>query len=506
MKPIAELIVDHNTLVDVTREHAAVTLLRLEHPAVLITVLDNTFAPDREAIPADEFEGDVETVLRTLHQAGIATPRTREVDGGSATVQALCRSWVDGGWLWKTPDGEAGTPVYSRTAETHESLEWLRQLTTARRDTGARQVGVLIEQMEDMAAKVSGDRDRQLARIRAEIAALQERELRILDGEEAGITLDDFQHWYDNIRALQRRIRLGIVYAAQQLPKERRKFLDEIAADEMDGITHIHAYDEAWRRVLDNSQGRAAREASDILSDTELRLKFGRNTDAIINSEQAEVLLANEIRELRDYPVGLYNQFAPLLTVFTDNLEDAADAFRRRTESLARGGWTDALRRAWKALRDNASRTLPIDALPEPANADIGAAPASPIVRAVAEDTPPLDNGDVSNAAPMNLEYLARWGEPHPREIEAHISCALADVDDGVTISLADVWADAPHNLRRWVELFPYFAYATRHGDDGSIHEHVGRRVTIETTGPEGEVIACEVPAISFIKLMDTQQ
>lgn len=493
-----ELVREHEALARVLDDHAAVSLLQMDSADVLITVLANTFSTERDSIPAEVFEAEVESVLRTLHARGYATPKVREVQGDGRRVPDLCRDWVNADWLWRT-EGDDGAVVYTRTAETHEAIAFLERLGDSRRGTAAAAVGELVASFERMSARVTGDTERQLEQIQHERERLDAREALLLAGEAGGVSVDEFERWYDEALNNQQRISLALRWMAQELPRARRALIEKVAGDDLDGITHITAYAEAWEDVTDTPQGRATKEALSVLSDSNQRQTLSLNVAAIAESDVGQLLNDREKRSLSDVSVALYTQIQPLIDVFNSNLDEVTYAFKRRAiSSTDRSAWMNALRDAVAALRDAESRNIPLGALPFPVRSEMGQPPASFKVREPAAEPPSLDEMDTSTALPPDPELLARWAGPHRTEVAEHIAATLAALEPGEAMSLSELWGLSPESLRRAVELVPYVEHAHAVADVGESGYQPGSGEVIETLAPDGNLVRYQIARIIY--------
>lgn len=404
----AELLDEHDSLLRVLDDHAAVSMLQKDNAGILFTILANTFSTERDSIPTDVFETEVEALLRTLNANGFETPKVREVHGSGRKISDLCRDWVKADWLWRTGD-DNGTPRYTRTAETHEAVAFVQRLGDSRRGTAAAAVGEMVASFERMSARLNGDTERQIQQVDDEIEALMVRRDLLESGEAGGVGLDEFERWYDDTLNTQQRISLALRWMAQELPRARRSLLDKVREDEVDGITHINAYAEAWDEATDTPQGRATKEALAVLSDPSQRQSLTRNVAAISDSELGSLLNDREKRALADISVGLYTQIKPLIDVFNASLEDVTYAFKKRAvTSTDRTAWMVALREASAALHATRRRKVPAGMIPLPVRVEINHAPPSYKVREAPAAPPTLEELEVSSATHTDPALLAR--------------------------------------------------------------------------------------------------
>jgi len=495
-----ELLAEHDALLRMLDDHAAVSMLQKDNAGILFTVLANTFSAERDSIPTDVFETEVESLLRTLNANGFGTPKVREVHGSGRKISDLCRDWVEADWLWRTKD-EDGTPRYTRTAEAHEAVAFVQRLGDSRRGTAAAAVGELVASFERMSARLSGDTERQIRQIDDEIETLMIRKGLLESGETGGVGLDEFERWYDDTLNTQQRISLALRWMAQELPRARRSLVEKVREDDVDGITHINAYAEAWDEVTDTPQGRATKEALAVLSDPSQRQSLTHNVAAISDSDLGGLLNDREKRALADISVGLYTQIKPLIEVFNASLEDVTYAFKKRAiTSTERTAWMAALREAAAALRATTQRKVPADVIPFPVRVEINHAPPSYRVREAPAAPPTLEELEVSTAAHTDPALLARWSGPHTKEVAAHITTTLDTLEPGQSLSTAEIWGLSPEGLRRAVELVPYFERAQKVAEVGESSHYNDAFEVIETLAPDGSIVRYEIARIVYRK------
>ena len=495
-----ELLTEHDSLLRILDDHAAVSMLQKDNAGILFTVLANTFSSERDSIPTDVFETEVESLFRTLNANGFGTPKVHEVHGSGRKISDLCRDWVSADWLWRTED-DNGTPRYTRTAEAHEAVAFVQRLGDSRRGTAAAAVGEMVASFERMAARLSGDTERQIQQIEDEIEGLMIRKGILESGEAGGVGLDEFERWYDDTLNTQQRISLALRWMAQELPRARRSLLEKVRDDEVDGITHINAYAEAWDDVTDTPQGRATKEALTVLSDPSQRQSLTLNVAAISDSELGSLLNEREKRALADISVGLYTQIKPIIDVFNSSLEDVTYAFRKRAvTSTDRTAWMAALREAAAAVRAMTRRKVPAGVIPFPVRVEINHAPPSYKVREAPAAPPTLDELEVSTATPADPALLARWSGPHTNEVDTHISAALDVLEPGQSMTTAEIWEQSPEGLHRAVELVPYFERAHKVAEFGESSHDSDALEVIETLAPDGSTVRYEIARIIYRK------
>jgi len=495
-----ELLAEHDSLLRMLDDHAAVSMLQKDNAGILFTVLANTFSAERDSIPTDVFETEVESLLRTLNANGFGTPKVREVHGSGRKISDLCRDWVEADWLWRTKDDD-GTPRYTRTAEAHEAVAFVQRLGDSRRGTAAAAVGELVASFERMSARLSGDTERQIQQIDDEIETLMIRKGLLEAGEAGGVGLDEFERWYDDTLNTQQRISLALRWMAQELPRARRSLVERVGEDEVDGITHINAYAEAWDEVTDTPQGRATKEALAVLSDPSQRQSLTSNVAAISDSDLGGLLNDREKRALADISVGLYTQIKPLIDVFNASLEDVTYAFRKRSiTSTDRTAWMAALRGAAAALRATAHRKVPAGVIPFPVRVEINHAPPSYKVREAPAAPPTLEELEVSTATHTDPALLARWSGPHTNEVATHIATTLDALESGQSMSTAEIWQLSPEGMRRAVELVPYFEHAHTVAEFGESSHYDDALEVIDTLAPDGSIVRYEIARIVYRK------
>lgn len=61
-----ELLAEHDSLLRMLDDHAAVSMLQKDNTGILFTVLANTFSAERDSIPTDVFEAEVERRVEHL--------------------------------------------------------------------------------------------------------------------------------------------------------------------------------------------------------------------------------------------------------------------------------------------------------------------------------------------------------------------------------------------------------------------------------------------------------
>lgn len=490
---------EHRAISNLLGHNAAVTFLQKEHAAVLHTVLANTFTVGRETIQAEQFEAEVTKILGSLRAGGYAVP--------AGEVREICRRWVDPGrWLYldKTNEGE----VYSRTAETHEAIAYVRELSAPRRGTAARGIGDFLGKIEDLASKLSGDTEQRKLLLQRRIAEIQD-ELSLLEEDiGGGSTLDEFVADHDQIVEMLSAIGLAFRHVTDRFGRVQRRMLDDIALSGPEPIAKMGVGQDAWQELASKPEGAAVEDALRILQQQSSRAELTRHIHQILDHDHAQTLTARERRTFGDLATVLHSHIHPLVEESRRGGVEVNIAFRKQAARGAQsGGLDEAIRRARIALRDYGRRRLPDGLLPRLPKVTIGSVPARlPEVRPFSEPVS-LSDLPASEAEPPSSQDVERWAGPHSREIAAYIESELAALEPGESTTLARLWDRSPEHLRRAVELEGYFAFAhdlhaikegarsvhrTRPGPDGELTE------TVSTLAPDRSLVRFQIPLIEL--------
>lgn len=481
-----ELLADYQLVADLLENHAAVTFLNKDQAAVLHAVLTNTFDIDREQIPADVFEAEVASVLAILRNAGAQVPERAPRD--------LCRTWVDGRWLRLLPTAEGGE-VYTRTAESHEALGYLRDLTAPRRGTAVSDVPRFLSQVEDLASRLSGNTEQRAELLRRRIALLEEELSRLKDGVEDTATFDEFVAGHDSIVAMLSAIDLGFRHVTEQLWRVQKRMLDDIALNNPDPVAQMQVGENAWQELVTTPEGRAVDDALRILLDPNARAMLSKHVSQVLTHDYAQTLQPWERRAFGNLAALLHSHVGPLVDANRRGNLELNIAFRKQAvRHIEHEGYDEAIRRARRVLRDYTGRAIPDHVLPRLTRLDLGSAPGRlPDVVAPADPTP-LEDMDDSEAAPPTAQEIARWRGPHMDQVRAHVEETLSTLDQPLTIG--ELWSLAPEHLRRNVELVAYYFYAHEVSETGRAVYQADREESVLTVAPDGQLVPFDIGRI----------
>lgn len=500
MRDARELVSEHESTTRLLEEHAAVTFLAKDHASILRTVLDNTFTSERAQISAAEFEAETQAILNTLAAAGHRVPR--------GPVRTICRGWVDGGWLRLEPTGDGGE-TYTRTAETHDALGYLRDLAVTRRGSAVSNVPAFLEKVESLAVTMSGDTEKQTDLLHRQIARLEERLAAIEAGDTGEVDLNEFITGYDTISSMLSGIDLGFRHVADRLWQVQRQKLDEINLDGGDAIAQMRVGDDAWTELVAAPEGRAVEDALAILQDPESRHRLTKNIAVILAHEYAEALQPWERKTFGDLAALLHGHVGPLVDANRRGTAELNVAFRKQAARMQdRHGLDEVIRRARRALSDYSGRRLPDGVVPRLPRLDVGCPPGRLPDTITTEDPVALADLPISEARPIDAAEAARWSGPHEAEVLTHIDSTLTDL--GAGLSIADLWNAAPEHLRRSVELVVYYAYAHRAHSEGRTSYLPGAIEDIKVLAPDGTTSGLTIQRIVLAppapKIVDTQE
>lgn len=486
MQSAMELLAEHRMMAQLVDEHPAVTFLKKDHAAIIHTVLSATFSVERDEIDAQVFEAEVASVLGTLKADGIEVP--------ARPVREVCRSWVDDHWLRLDPTPEGGQS-YRRTYETSIVLRYLRDLSAPRQGTAAGNVPDFLRRVEDLASRLTGDKEHRAELLRGRIADLQ-NELDLLDeGVTNEATFDEFVSQHDQIVEMLSGIDLGFRHVTDELWRVQKRMFDEIALSGPDPIAQMQVGEDAWQELIRTPEGKAVDDALTTLLDAGSRAKLNRHIEQILTHDYAATLQPSERREFGDLAALLHSHVGPLVETNRRGNAELNLAFRKQA---ARGqghqGFDELIRRARLALRDHPGRTVPQDALPRLSRLDLGAAPGQLPDLSAPMDAPTLAEIDESEALPPSADEIAKWSGPHFAQVTGHIDALLEQADG--SLSIGQLWNAAPLHLRRSVELVAYFARAHALVDEARAFYPAGEFELIEAIGPDGRPVQLQIDTI----------
>ena len=469
---------------DVFQRRPAVTFLAKTYGEVVLTVFTTAFTRGRETVPDDQFRSHVGTVLGTLRDAGHGVP--------SASTRDLCAQWVADGWLFYDTEPD-GSGVYFLTSASKDTIAWTTGLAN-RRMVSATRVSTILEAIESMADLVDPDRASVIARLEARIREQKAQLERLRNGAElAEATLDEFVQRFDHISHLMATIPADFRSVAENFTAAKRRIFELLlTGQDPAGEIMAQASGDALGVIRSTHSGKAFEGVVDLLRDSSTVAELRSNIARIMTHEFADGLTAGERAT-----------FADITAVFTGNVEAVLEGPRKISiavegalerhviRSESRTGVDEAIRAARSALLSFAGRSVAVGVVPTVARVEM------PRMIQRLHDPRPipppvlLADVPVSDAAPVSEEETLRWGGPHLPAVRDHVAAALAG--EGGAVGIGEIWAAAPDELRRAVELVAYFDLA--HRRPGTAYD-VNACDRVTTVAPDGSLREVEIPLV----------
>lgn len=426
-----------------------------QHGVFILAVFTSAFTRDHPVVPEADFHEFVDQAVAVLRDRG-------ETDVPGASGRSLCLSWMQDGWLDKDLDADS-RPLYRPSTATQTVLDWLAS-QSRRRMVSAPRVNRIFDTVAELAVLADPDRETLIRekrataeRLLAEAADLEAGgvlphgtedelvQLASLVAEAMGDIPSDFRRVGQQFRAAQRRIREQMVTG------------DTSVGEVMSSVTST-----ARQITTDTPEGRAFMGVAHLIRD-----------DVTIGT-----LRANVARIMASPVAALFTEtervmFANIASAFVSNVDLVLQGPRALSQLVAgrlashvnaggeQGGVDAAIRAARAALLAHRG-PLPEDAFPALGPLKVSGSSVRLHDPRPVDAPQPLAEVPTSTAEPLTVEYLRRWGGPHGRAVAEHVAGLLAGGAEGVTV--AQAWEVAPADLRRSVELLPYFALDRRDG------------------------------------------
>ncbi len=430
-------------------------LLHKPHAPLVVALLSLVFTADRRNVPVADAHTEVSDALAQLRAAGY-----EKIPDASA--RDLCRHWAEAGWLVRQIVDDV--EVYRLSAHAVDALEIAGRAGGSRARVTQSRLRTLLDAVARLAADADPDVLARMATLDTQIKALS-TELEQLErtGQVEDVPDDQLVEEAENV-----------VHLAAELPADFARVAEAIKAMQRDVVTALRSSDRPTgdvlreylarsEQVLDATpEGRAFAgalrlvgdprrldELSDQL-DTVLRHQFVRH---LAPAQQAELWgVRRRIEQGLDDVLTAQRQASRVIAAQVRHHDPLRD---RQVDDLLRdvvvglSAWIPTTRRGQLAP---ALRRLPLPELGRLRESLDELHPPQP--------PEPLATWDDSDDA---LPDTSAWGGPRFDALAAHLAQAA---QGQASVSVAEVFTSAPHELRRPVDLLGLLEVAYHQGAD----------------------------------------
>lgn len=428
-----------------------------QHGAFILAVLRSTFTRELPAVVDNDFHEALDHAIGALRDRG-------ETGVPDTNGRALATSWVADGWLEKDLSSD-GQMVYRPTAASQTVMEWLDRQSRQRLVSVPR-VNQIFDNVAKLAALADPDRDALIREHEREAKRHQAEAERLKAGGDvpAG-TDDDLLQYADLVVGAMNEIPSDFRRVGERFHDAKRDLQDRLLTTDGETVGQvIQSVTDTSRNIMTGTpQGRAFEGVSELIRDEAQMGSLRHNLNRIMNSPAADM-----------FTDGERVMFANLPAVFVTHVDLVLEGPRALTKivggrlaahvdaSEGQGGLLSTIRAARAALRTHKG-PVPHGAIPTLGPLTV---PGSTLRL---HDPRPVDaprslaDAPAAVTEPLTLEYLARWGGPHGKDVADHVRRLFAAGRDRVT--LAEAWQVAPSDLRRSVELVAYLGHPARSHD-----------------------------------------
>lgn len=436
-------------------------LLHGRYAPFVVAVLSTVFTAERPAVPVADVHAEVGSALEQLRVAGYADNDEGEPQLPAASARDLCRQWVRVGWLLRQI--ESDVEVYRLSAHAVGALEIAGRASGSRARVSESRVRTLLEAVERLAQDADPDVMARRARLteeieqrRAEIARLDRTQ--VVDTVDDETLLEQAEH---------------IMHLARELPADFARVVESIQAMQRDVVTDlrqdVRPAGEVLREYLRRGQdvmaatpeGKAFAGALRMIGDPRRLGDLANDLRTVLRHRFVRLLGPHERAELaavgRRIETGVAEVLAAQQTashVITTQVRTHDPARDRQVDDLLRDVMVGL--QAWMP---GSRRTDPVEPLRRLPLADLAHLRHSVSDLRPPEPPAPLAEwGDPETA----VEDARAWGGPSYRAMEEHLAAYVAERGDGVDV--AEVFAAAPEEIRRPVDLLGLLEIAHRRG------------------------------------------
>lgn len=446
----------------------------------VVAVLSVTFTSERAAVPVVDAHAEIGDMLDRLRATGYAEGEGGEVTLPVGTARDLCRQWVRAGWLLRQIEGE--DEVYRLSAHAVGALEIAGRASGSRARVSESRVRTLLEAVERLAQDADPDVLTRVARLTEEIAQ-RRAEIARLDrtGVVDAVDDDTLLEQAENILHLTRELPADFARVVESIRAMQRDVVTDLRQDVRPAGEVLREYLQRGKDVMASTpEGKAFAGALRMIGDPRRLDDLAGNLRTVLRHRFTKAMGPTERAELaavgRRIETGVAEVLAAQQTashVITTQVRTHDPARDRQVDDLLRDVMVGF--QAWMPSSRPAEPIEPLRRLPV---ADLGHLRQSVSELRPPEPPAPLaDWGDVESA----VEDTKAWGGPGYRAIEAHLDAYLAAQADEGPVDVADVFAAAPEEIRRPVDLLGLLEIAHRRGMD-----ETGEISTIEAVRADG--------------------
>jgi hypothetical protein len=429
-------------------EQPTLTLLYRPHAPVTVTVFRSFFSRDTTSVAAARLHQLVQDLLDVLRSAGVENVP-------SGTGRELCQRWVKDSWLFRVPDPQSDSEMYTLTSAAQTALALVDELSRSRTTLSEHRIATILDAVRSFNVRANPSREARLQLLDEQIAALVEERDRLQGGGDLPELSPEFMlEGYVEILALVAALPSDFVRVQEAFESIRKQILAEFRTEERPAGAVIDNYlRRADELISATPEGRAFSGALNLLRNDDLRAQLRRDLAALLTHPMAPDILAEEDRrELR-------STMAFINRGIEDVLAQRARATRAikdyvQTHDVARDRELNATLRQldhefgqWLQTSGPRSR-VPVPLLPETHELDY-------LPRRMFDPTPerqpaPLvDPDDEDDDDGPSLDQMLAWGGP---SLDALRSVLDDPPQDAAT--LGQLFERLPGELRRPVEIF----------------------------------------------------
>ncbi|UJP38876.1 DUF3375 domain-containing protein [Cellulomonas palmilytica] len=433
-------------------------LLHKRHAPLVVSLLSLVFTAERPTVPVADAHTEVGDALDQLRSAGFGD------DLPTGTARDLCRQWADAGWLVRQVLDD-DVEVYRLSAHAVGALEVAGRAGGARARVSQSRVRTLLDAVERLAQDADPDAMVRVARLDAQIKALQTELERV---QRTGVVdeVDDEEllEQAENVVHLMRELPADFARVAESIKAMQRDVVTALRQDERPTGDVLREYLQRGEHVMESTvEGRAFAGALRLIGDPQRLDDLASNLDVVLRHRFARRLDAQQRGDLRDVvrriEAGLEQVFAAqreasyVITAQVRNHDPLRD---RQVDALLRDVMTGM--QAWMPDARRFESVPPVRRLPvadvEHLRQTVGD------LRSPEPPDPLTDWDDEDGGVPA--DDARAWGGPHYAELDAHLAAFAASSDDDVDV--AAVFDAAPDELRRPVDLLGLLELAHTHG------------------------------------------
>ncbi|MCL2422398.1 MAG: DUF3375 domain-containing protein [Micrococcales bacterium] len=442
-------------------------LLHKPHAPLVVALLSLVFTAERRSVPVSDAHTEVADALAQLRSAGY-----EKIPDASA--RDLCRSWAEAGWLVRQIVDDV--EVYRLSAHAVDALEVAGRAGGARARVTHSRLRTLLDAVARLAADADPDVMARMAQLDTQIKALR-TELAQLErtGQVDEVPDDQLVEEAENVVHLAAELPADFARVAEAIKAMQRDVVGALRASERPTGEVLREYLARSEQVLDATpEGRAFAGALRLVGDprrldeladqldTVLRHRFVRH---LTPAQQAELWgVRRQIEQGLDDVLTAQRQASRVIAAQVRHHDPLRD---RQVDDLLRDVVVGLS--AWIPTTRRAQPVTPLRRLPLP---ELGRLRES--LDELYPPQPPEPLTSWGTDGDDTLPDTSAWGGPRLDDLAAHLAQAGES-------TVAEVFAQAPSQLRRPVDLLGLLEVAYHQGAD-----ELDEVAVVEAQRPDG--------------------